>query len=775
MRKKVIALFTTLCILLSVVIVGLSVSASTNGKTADQAIDWCDNQVGHTLEEDGSRPTDGTYAQCIDLIKGYMKFLGVQPTALGDASAYAGSNAKQFFANHGWTQIQGAQPQKGDILVYTGGYKERGHVAIYASDYVHYHQRYYSSHDYVEKKTNFKYNNSNYFTYTYEGKTYTNTYWGVIRPDFSPVPPDDDNGKPMTVGAGRTIPDGDYWIASGVKQDYFLDVPGDTGNVSSKTNVQTWQWGNNMPSEADVYSFQYQNNGFYKIIHKSSGLALDVYGAELKAGTNVWLFTNYEHDAQLWSVSVTNGGFKIQSKCNSWFLDVTGATYANGTNVQVWKGNDSVAQKFGLIPYKPNQKPFENGIYTIHQSANSNYYLDTQGYNGEYGNGSNVQLFTYANDNDLDKYKFEYAGNGYYYITNCTYEGSKNLRVEQVEDSSSFLATTKNIDVREPSNSRGQLWMITQESDGSYRFWNKLNGYCLDSTGGVLKDRNNIQAYTYNTSAAQKWIIRRVQKDISSCTVTVSPTSYTYDGTAKTPTVTVKDGTTTLKSGTDFTVSYSNNINVGTATVSISGKGNYKGSVTKYFTISKPAELVCNFTSSLGTDLSVRNKTILNAEVINGTGNYQYKFIVYNENTNQWYKIKDFGSENAVEWYTGPAGKKTLYVDVKDTSGNVKRFELKVNVTSTLSITSFTSSNGQNLNSKSYTTLTAIATGGKSPYLYKFIVYNNTTKQWYKLRDFESTNTFDWYTGPKGEKTLYVDVKDSDGSIVRMELVATVS
>lgn len=73
--------------------------------------------------------------------------------------------------------------------------------------------------------------------------------------------------------------------------------------------------------------------------------------------------------------------------------------------------------------------------------------------------------------------------------------------------------------------------------------------------------------------------------NISTCTATLSATSYTYDGTTKTPAVTVKNGTTTLTNGTDYTVTYSNNTNAGTATVTITGKGSYTGTVTKTFAI----------------------------------------------------------------------------------------------------------------------------------------------------------------------------------------------
>lgn len=68
-------------------------------------------------------------------------------------------------------------------------------------------------------------------------------------------------------------------------------------------------------------------------------------------------------------------------------------------------------------------------------------------------------------------------------------------------------------------------------------------------------------------------------------------TPVTYNGRAQKPRVTLKDGTTTLVMNTDYTVEYSNNIDAGTATVTITGMGeNYAGTITKTFTI-KPAEL----------------------------------------------------------------------------------------------------------------------------------------------------------------------------------------
>lgn len=58
-----------------------------------------------------------------------------------------------------------------------------------------------------------------------------------------------------------------------------------------------------------------------------------------------------------------------------------------------------------------------------------------------------------------------------------------------------------------------------------------------------------------------------------------------YTGSRVEPAITLKYGTHTLVKGTDFDVTYSNNIQAGTATATISGKGNYTGTRTAEFRI----------------------------------------------------------------------------------------------------------------------------------------------------------------------------------------------
>ena len=65
----------------------------------------------------------------------------------------------------------------------------------------------------------------------------------------------------------------------------------------------------------------------------------------------------------------------------------------------------------------------------------------------------------------------------------------------------------------------------------------------------------------------------------------VSIPGQTYTGSAIKPIVTITDGETPLTKDVDYTVSYTDNINAGTATVTVTGMGNYTGSREKTFTI----------------------------------------------------------------------------------------------------------------------------------------------------------------------------------------------
>ena len=82
-----------------------------------------------------------------------------------------------------------------------------------------------------------------------------------------------------------------------------------------------------------------------------------------------------------------------------------------------------------------------------------------------------------------------------------------------------------------------------------------------------------------------------VKKNISLATISVANQYYTGKAVKPAPAVKYND-ITTLQNGYDYTVTYSNNVKVGTAKVTIKGIGNYTGTVTKTFKITKLAKVI---------------------------------------------------------------------------------------------------------------------------------------------------------------------------------------
>lgn len=87
------------------------------------------------------------------------------------------------------------------------------------------------------------------------------------------------------------------------------------------------------------------------------------------------------------------------------------------------------------------------------------------------------------------------------------------------------------------------------------------------------------------TYAKQNGFSYKAMENLTKATVKLSKTAVTYNGKAQKPAVTVTYSGKNLKSGKDYTVSYKNNKNAGKATVTVTGKGNYRAEKKVTFTI----------------------------------------------------------------------------------------------------------------------------------------------------------------------------------------------
>ena len=116
----------------------------------------------------------------------------------------------------------------------------------------------------------------------------------------------------------------------------------------------------------------------------------------------------------------------------------------------------------------------------------------------------------------------------------------------------------------------------------------------VDKYGRVTAKSIGTATVTASCGGKSKSVTVNVVPSIADCTVTIPYSSYTSRGRGIKPTVTVKYGSTKLVKGTDYTVSYSNNTNVGTAVITVKGKGKYAGTATKKFTV-KPLNVTSSY------------------------------------------------------------------------------------------------------------------------------------------------------------------------------------
>ena len=323
MKKRVLSL--VLAVILIVGLLPTAAFAATNGKTADDAINWVRSLNGQTV---GS-------GECVALIVAYYSYLG-QTSPGGNGADYSWKEPLPA----GWQRLKNVQPQKGDILVYSGnGANPAGHVAIYESDYSTWHQNFGSARC-VTHVTQYKYNE------------FKNPYWGVIRPDFSSAV-----YKPDFIDIGtniyRYIIRADKWMPTGTCYDQ--NAKQDVKIVNSGSSDPNMIWLFTRMGNDNSYVIQNAYNNYYLCYEGNCA-------SQAKITTSSKLTSSC-----YWYVAYYNGLCKLVAKdsvaSGNWLVvDCTGGYATPGTQLQLyanWGPHDSNgnAQLFNIYTVENYQKP----------------------------------------------------------------------------------------------------------------------------------------------------------------------------------------------------------------------------------------------------------------------------------------------------------------------------------------------------------------------------------------------------------------------------------
>ena len=386
-------------------------------KSTNEAMSWLNSTAYNNMGENVSWKAGygGNAGQCVGLIVDYCAYItGDYPDLkkrlwphvdyAAQLATYSGKG--EDYDHNVFTKIEGEAPVKGDILIYTGGYKGYGHVAIYESDDTMWHQN-YKGHQYVEKVS------GNYRTYDSNL-----SYWGVLRPKFKTFPAVKSIFVSQKSSTGYTITvkfESDKgidrvqfptWTEKKAGKDLKSDWITNTKDYGGTKNNSTWTYSvsfsdkkfNNTTGKYFTDIYVYDKNGNSQCI--SDQRTVIVY--------------NYPKSAEI--ELAKDSIYSLTPKCASktetkMYLDLNANNSADGTNIHIYEENGTPAQEFIFTKDK-------NGYYRI-SAKDSGKPIELAG--GKNADPVNVQLGSWDNK-AYQKWKIYDVGDGYYNIVSAKNE-----------------------------------------------------------------------------------------------------------------------------------------------------------------------------------------------------------------------------------------------------------------------------------------------------------------------------------------------------------------
>ncbi len=151
----------------------------------------------------------------------------------------------------------------------------------------------------------------------------------------------------------------------------------------------------------------------------------------------------------------------------------------------------------------------------------------------------------------------------------------------------------------------------------------------------LTKDKDYILRYQNNINAGSATVIAEGIGNYTgnqSASFTIAPTGLKdedimvpdqiYTGDDLTPSATITSDGAVLTEGKDYTASYKNNRYAGIATVTITGQGNYSGTITRKFSIAKATKTITAESFEMDTNLKKKQTLSIKATTIGGKMSY---------------------------------------------------------------------------------------------------------------------------------------------------------
>lgn len=320
----------------------------------------------------------------------------------------------------------------------------------------------------------------------------------------------------------NAISDGVYKVGNAQNSNYVLDIA--SGSKNNGANVQLYL---SNGTTAQSYKVSHDAQGYVTLINVNSGRALDVRDGMAANYSNVQQYNSNGTKAQKWVVKKSGSGYTIISALDSnYVLDLSGGRIENNRNIQLYQSNGSTAQQWTFEKNitererldemaAQNKSMMDDGVYYI-KNRDVKFALDVASASAY--SGANVQLYS-LNKTDAQKWLVSHDSKGYVSFKNV--------------NSGMYLTATgssnnANVNQQSQSNGYNQKWIVAFDSNQNIKLVSGLDSkLVIDVSGGKIQNGSNIQLYTSNNSAAQKWVFEYISKDVQVSLTKIMGTSQT--------------------------------------------------------------------------------------------------------------------------------------------------------------------------------------------------------------------------------------------------------
>lgn len=320
----------------------------------------------------------------------------------------------------------------------------------------------------------------------------------------------------------NVLADGTYRICNALNSNYVLDISG--GSVNNNANVQLYSQNG---SNAQAFKVTHDSNGYVTFTNVNSGKVIDVSSGKVANNRNIQQYASNGSRAQKWIVKKSNAGYTIVSAMDSnYVLDLSGGRIENNRNIQLYQSNGSTAQQWTFEKNisererldemaTQNKNMMDDGVYYI-KNRDVKFALDVA--SASLNSGANVQLYS-LNKTDAQKWLVSHDSKGYVSVKNV--------------NSGMYLTATgssnnANVNQQSQSNGYNQKWIVAFDSSQNIKLVSGLDSkLVIDVSGGKISNGSNIQLYTSNNSAAQKWVFEYISKDVQVSLTKIMGTSQT--------------------------------------------------------------------------------------------------------------------------------------------------------------------------------------------------------------------------------------------------------